>query len=143
MGMGELVESGEKKGLEGRWAAFSALATFVLYFFGYLTLRFHLTAFGVSTDLAVLDERYLFSAAQFLVYLVASIPVLILLALPLALLLWVLRRVWWRAFENFADRPNRVLVIAVVFSVAWIQFVVRKCFSFSNLLLARSMPEPW
>jgi len=114
-----------------------------LYFFGYLTLRFHLTAFGVSTDLAVLDERYLFAGAQFLVYLVASVPVLILLALPFAIVLWVLRRVWWSRFENFAEQPNRVLLVAVVFSVAWIQFVVRKCFGFSDLLLAQTLPEPW
>jgi hypothetical protein len=139
----KVSESGEKKKeLDGKWAAFSALGTFVLYFFGYLTLRFHLAAFGVSTDLTVLDERYLFAGAQFLVYLVSSIPVLILLGLPFALVLYGLRRRWWTAFENFADLPARVLLVAVVFSVAWLQFVVRQCFFFSNLLLSRTLPEP-
>jgi hypothetical protein len=52
----KVTEGGEKgKKVEGAWAAFAAIGSFILYFLGYLTLRFHLTAFGVSTDLAVLD----------------------------------------------------------------------------------------
>jgi len=52
----KVAEGGEKgKKVEGAWAALAAIGSFILYFLGYLTLRFHLTAFGVSTDLAVLD----------------------------------------------------------------------------------------
>ncbi|HLN04621.1 MAG TPA: hypothetical protein VK335_35365 [Bryobacteraceae bacterium] len=141
---GKLGESAEKKKeLSGKLAVFSALGTFILYFFGYLTLRFHLTAFGISTDLAVLDERYLFAGAQFLVYLVATIPTMILLASVPALFLFALRRTWWSTFQKLADRPNQLLLVAVIFSTLWIQFVVRQCFNFSNLLLARTLPDPW
>ena len=54
------------KGLAGTWTAYTALGSFTVYLLGYLTLRFHLTALGVGTDLAVLDERYLFAGAKFL-----------------------------------------------------------------------------
>jgi hypothetical protein len=69
------------KQLAGSWTSFSALGSVALYVLGYLTLRFHLTALGVGTDLAVLDERYLFAGAKFLVYLVSSIPIVIFMLL--------------------------------------------------------------
>jgi hypothetical protein len=56
------------------WTAYAALGSFVLYLLGYLTLRFHLTALGIGSDLSVLDERYLFAGAKFLVYLVSPSP---------------------------------------------------------------------
>ena len=45
------------KAVGGSWAAYTAVGSFVLYVLGYLALRFHLTALGIGTDLAVLDER--------------------------------------------------------------------------------------
>ena len=60
--------------LGSNWTKYSVVGSFVLYVFGYLAVRFHLTAIGVGTDLAVLDERYLFAGARFLVYLVSSVP---------------------------------------------------------------------
>jgi hypothetical protein len=72
-----------------RWALLTAVGSFVLYLFGYLTLRFRLSTFGIATDLAVLDERYLFAGAQFLVYFLTAIPIVLL---PLLLLLPFRRR---------------------------------------------------
>ena len=139
----KIGESGEKKKApEGKWAVLLPLGTFVLYLFGYLTLRFHLSAFGVGTDLAVLDERYLFAGAQFLVYLVASIPVLALLAAPFALLLVLLRRTWPGIFADVAERTTGLLLVATVFSIVWIQLAPRQCFQFSNLLVASNLPQP-
>jgi len=54
------------------WTAYAALGSVVLYLLGYLALRFHLTVLGIGTDLSVLDERYLFAGAKFLVYLVSA-----------------------------------------------------------------------
>ncbi len=139
----KVAEGGEKgKKAEGAWAAFAAIGSFVLYFLGYLTLRFHLTAFGVSTDLAVLDERYLFAGAQFLVYLVSSIPTLVLILFLPALVAYLLRRRCQSVFHWFDVRPNLVLGAGVIFSVCLIQFVVRQCLVFTNLLLRQSLPEP-
>jgi len=139
----KVAEGGEKgKKVEGAWVAFAAIGSFILYFLGYLTLRFHLTALGVSTDLAVLDERYLFAGAQFLVYLVSSIPTLVLILLLPALMAYLLRRRLQPVFHWFDVRPNLVLGAGVLFSVCLIQFVVRQCLVFTNLLLRPSLPEP-
>src|SRR5262245_64927825 len=73
------------------WTKYGVVGSFVLYVFGYLAVRFHLTAIGVGTDLAVLDERYLFAGARFLVYLVSSVPSMLLIILPIAFLLWSVR----------------------------------------------------
>jgi hypothetical protein len=82
-------ESEKKPKPETRWALLTAVGSFVLYLFGYLTLRFRLSTFGIATDLAVLDERYLFAGAQFLVYFLTAIPIVLL---PLLLLLPFRRR---------------------------------------------------
>ena len=67
------------KALGGDWGKYTLVGSFLLYVVGYLTLRFHLTAIGIGTDLAVLDERYLFTGARFLVYLVSAVPSIVLL----------------------------------------------------------------
>ena len=139
----KVAEGAEKgKKAEGTWAAFAAIGTFILYFFGYLTLRFHLSVFGISTDLAVLDERYLFAGAEFLVYMVSAIPILVLILLIPALVVYLLRRRLRPVFDWFDVRPNLVLGAGVVFSVCLIQFFIRKCLVFMNLLLLPSLPEP-
>ena len=78
------------KDLMGGWASYAALGTFSLYVLGYLAIRFHLTALGIGTDLAVLDERYVFAGAKFLVYFFSNLPIVMLFAFliaPLALIL--------------------------------------------------------
>ena len=124
---------------------YAVLGSALLYVAGYLALRFHLTVIGVGTDLTVLDERYLFTGARFLVYLVAAIPALLLLASPLLLLAAVGRRLLPAATRARVDawRPNpRHLTIAgIVLAVVMIQFVMRQCFALSNLLLAETLPQ--
>ena len=135
------------KALAGGWGQVTLLGSFALYVLGYLALRFHLTALGLVTDLSVLDERYLFNGMRFVVYLVSAVPsIVLLLLLPAALgwLAWVLlparRRqalaAWWR-------RPWRLALLGIVAAVVTIQFVMRQCFVFSDLLLAPRLPaEP-
>jgi hypothetical protein len=135
------------KTLGGEWAKFSVVGSFVLYVVGYLALRFHLTAMGVATDLAVLDERYLFTGARFLVYTVSSVPNIVLVALPFALLCAVLRRVvpeaWTAGIAGWLQQTTRLALIGILFSVFMIQFVMRQCFPFNDLLLAPALPiEP-
>ena len=125
------------------WTKYSVLGSFVLYVFGYLAVRFHLTAIGVGTDLAVLDERYLFAGARFLVYLVSSIPSMLLIVLPIAFLLYSVRRLR-PAIEHAASgspdgRPVVLAWSGVVVAVIAIQFVMRQCFLVSNLLLAPTL----
>lgn len=138
------------KAIGGSWAAYTAVGSFVLYVFGYLALRFHLTALGIGTDLAVLDERYLFAGARFLVYLVATVPGIVLLGLLLLAVLWLPYRLLpaaWRANLSqqpaawASTNPGRVLLAGILFSLFLIQFVMKDCFELSNLLLRPSLPE--
>jgi len=73
-------------GLAGRWTAYAAFGSFLLYLFGYLTLRFQLSTFGVATNLDIFDEKYLFAGCRFLVYLVSSVPNILIVVLILAAL---------------------------------------------------------
>jgi hypothetical protein len=134
------------KALGGDWTKYSVVGSFVLYVLGYLALRFHLTALGVGTDLAVLDERYLFTGARFAVNLVAAVPSILIAAMPLAVLAWGVSKVpgvrrtctrWWLA------EPTVFAVFGVLFAVIAIQFVMRQCFLIANVLLAPALPpEP-
>jgi hypothetical protein len=127
------------------WTTFTMVGSFLLYVVGYLTLRFHLTAIGIGTDLAVLDERYLFTGARFLVYVVSSVPSIVLVALPVPVLIWMLRKVVpepaRRRMRAWIRHPGRLTVFGIVFAVVMIQLVMRQCFIFSDLLLARELPR--
>jgi len=149
------------KVLTADWASFAALGSFLVYLFGYLSLRFHLTAFGITADLAVFDERYLFAGFRFLVYLCAAVPIVVLLGLLAAVVGWLLfylpyrvlpafvrERISaylasrWQTFKHWWSSPTRLALGGIVLSVALIQFVMRRCFVFSNLLVRESLPGP-
>ena len=133
--------------LRESWTVGTALGGFALYLVGYLALRFHLTALGVGTDLAVVDERYLFAGARFAVYLIATVPSVILLAILPGLAVYYLLKItgirnrcmkiwdWW-------SKPGRLALTGIIITVVMIQFVMRQCFLFSNLLVAPGLPDP-
>jgi len=131
----ELAEGAKK--LSSSWASYSALGSFALYVCGYLVLRFHLTTLGIATDLAVVDERYLFTGARFLVYLATSVPKIVLVALPFAV---AIRLIGSRA-RSWISQPSRLLVFSILFSVLTIQLVMVQCFFLRNLLLAHQLPS--
>lgn len=142
----------EKAKLFGVYGTAYAMAgSLLLYLLGYLALRFHLTALGIGTDLAVLDERYLFAGAKFLVYLCAMVPSLILLVLLPGGILYGAYRIlpagvravlgsWLGRSVAWATQPVRLLLAGIVFSVFVIQFVMRNCFKLNNLLLQFDFP---
>lgn len=127
-----------------KWSVLTSIWTLVLYGIGYIALRFQLTALGVGTDLAVLDERYLFEGTKFLLLVITTIPLGVLLGLPIAALAWVVVRAapfvrdaaarWWSV-------PARPLVTGIVFAVLLIQIVMRQCLGFNDLLLATDLPR--
>ena len=152
------TELSEKlKGLAGSWPGYVALGSFVLYVLGYLSLRFHLTALGIGTDLNVIDERYVFAGAKFLVYFVSCVPILVLLILALTAVVYFPYRILpkglrgklkhipvrlWRRIGPWWSNPRRLALIGIVLSVILIQFVMRKSFLFSNLLLSPYLSGP-
>lgn len=145
------------KEIGGGWSSYAALGSFTLYLMGYLSLRFHLTAIGIGADMAILDERYLFAGARFMVYFASAIPSMILLVLALAVLIYLPYRLFPEGIRtrlrgaagSLLDKlwawwsvSNRLVLTGIVFSVLIIQLVMRQCFFFSNLLLAKHLPEP-
>jgi len=149
--MADLVQgfADRVKAIGGSWTAYTAVGSFVLYVLGYLALRFHLTALGIGTDLAVLDERYLFTGARFLVYLAASATSAVLVGLLLLMLLYLpyrllsaerRKRLSGAPTTLSASHPGWLLFVGIVFSVAMIQLVMRNCFELSNLLLREKLP---
>lgn len=147
-----LNEVTEKLGsLAGKWTAYAAFGSFLLYLLGYLTLRFQLSTYGVATNLDIFDEKYLFAGCRFLVYMVSAVPNILILVLVLAAIGYVpykivplsvkdrLRR--WAS--DWCSKPIRLPLLGVVLGVALIQFVMRKCFAFGNLLLRTRLPDGW
>lgn len=145
LNMADTIEplAGKLKELAGSWASYTALGSFALYVVGYLSLRFHLTALGIGTDLAVLDERYLFTGAKFLVYFLSSIPIVV----PITLVGWLLARLISARIREktraWLSHPARLALAGIAISVVMIQLVMRQCFEFSNLLLAAVQPAAW
>jgi hypothetical protein len=141
-----LHDLGERiSALVGDWTKYTVVGSFLLYVAGYLALRFHLTAIGIGTDLAVLDERYLFTGARFLVYLVSAVPNILLVTLPIVGLGWLAERmlpeqVHARVREALLH-PRWLTIAGIVVAVLVIQLVMRQCFAFNDLLLAHELPR--
>lgn len=138
--------------LGSNWTVYTVMGSFLLYVLGYLSLRFHLTAMGVGTDLTVLDERYLFTGARFLVYFASALPSVVLILLLLGLVLYLPycllpssarnRLVQWtQRLVTWATSPGRLALVGITFSVLVIQLLMRDCFELDNLLLREELPE--
>lgn len=127
------------KALGADWTKFSVVGTFVLYVVGYLTLRFHLTALGLGTDLSVLDDRYLYTGARFVVFLLTSLPIMLFEALPLAALAWgawhCLPQRAQSGLRGWAGRDLPLACMGIVFALLSIQLAMRQCFLLHDLLV--------
>lgn len=133
----------------GKWTSFTAFGSFFVYLLGYLALRFQLSTYGVATNLDVWDERYFFAGCRFLVYLVAAVPNVLLIAIVLWVVFFLLSRVLpaelrgriTQALEAWARRPSNMPLLGMLLAVGLIQFVMRQCFDLGNLLLRPALPE--
>jgi len=137
--------------LAAKWTAYAALGSFILYLFGYLTLRFQLSTYGVATNLDIFDEKYLFAGCRFLVFLAATVPSILILLL----VVWAVAYFPWKFVPaSFKDRlqrrvsdwcavPSHLPLLGVALAVLFIQLVLRRCFVLGNLLLRRQLPDEW
>lgn len=132
------------KSYAASWAGYSAFCSFLLYLLGYLVTRFELTTLGVARNLDVLEERYFFAGARFVVYLLATVPSLLLLLLVPAAIVWSVSRLVPAHLKSRLQtiRPRTFYVTGIIFAIFVIQFVARQCFVFNNLLLAPTLPGP-
>jgi hypothetical protein len=132
------------------WGTWTLIGSFLLYVLGYLTVRFHLSVLAAGTDLGIIDERYLFAGAKFVVYLVsAGVTLLLLLLVPAALCYGAYRLLSRHrkpvnevsgGFRAWCLDQKRILVLGIVLAVLFIQLVMRQCFFLGNLLLAPALP---
>ena len=135
----------------GKWTGYAAFGSFLLYLLGYLTLRFQISTYGVATNLDIFDEKYLFAGCRFVVYLVAVVPniliILLVLAaigyLPYKLVPMFLKDRIKRWASSWCAAPLHLPLMGVILAVAFIQFIMRKCFVFGNLLLRTQLPDEW
>jgi hypothetical protein len=138
----ELLES-----FLGSWTSYATVGSFLLYFFGYLALRFQWHALGVTTDLSALDERYFFAGARFLMYLASAVPVMVMICAvfvpPIYLLTWIplLRRGIDRLLSTWRSQPRFPLTFGILLALVLIQKLMRPCFQFSGILLAPNLPK--
>ncbi len=136
------------------WAGNATIASLVLYVLGYISLRFHLTTFGIPADLEIVDERYVFQGAKFLVFFLPIFPSLMVLVLAVALPVRLIGRLLscWTPESlrkrsggfltrvcQLTERPNLLLLSSSVISLVMIQKVMRLCFDFHDLLLTRTL----
>ena len=104
----------------------------------------------------MLDERYFYEGAKFAVYLVSTVPILLLIVLPLWGCAWVIYRFLrvalgararsatrrrGQAVRAWIGSPVRLGLIGIALSIVVIQFVMRQPFLYSNLLVARELPD--
>src|SRR5215471_11009832 len=126
----------ELGGLAGRWTAYAAFASFLLYLFGYLTLRFQLSTFGAATNLDIFDEKYLFAGCRFLVYLVSSVPNILIVVLILAALGYIpyrliplsVKEALRKRIADWSAKPTHLPLLGFVFG---------------NVLLRKHLPDEW
>src|SRR5437899_11407595 len=130
------------KSYAASWAGYSAFCSFLLYLLGYLVTRFELTMLGVARNLDVLKEGYFFAGAKFVVYLLATVPSLLLLLLvPAAIVCLLWRLLPARLRSRFqAIRAGTFYLTGIIFASLVIHCLARQCFVFYNHLLACARP---
>jgi hypothetical protein len=134
-----------------KWTAYAAFGSSMLYLIGYLTLRFQLSTYGLTTDLDLFDEKYLFAGCRFLVYLVSTVPNILIVVLVLSAVGYIPFRLMPSAvrdgaagwFAHWCAKPSRLSLAGIALAVVFIQFVMRRCFAFGNLLLQKQLPDEW
>jgi hypothetical protein len=136
----------------GETTRMAGAISLLLYATGYLIVRFHLTTLGLGVDLSVIDERYLFAGARFVIYLLTVIPSLLLMALFLAPLLLVVAVVMRQVLRSLGQRPQAWLaelgsnpwwltIVGLVVGVLSIQLVMKNCLALTYILLKDPAPQ--
>jgi len=134
------------------WAAIIAVGSSLTYLLGYLSLRFHLTAIGIWTDISLFDEKYFFEGAKFTIYFLYSLPILFSILLLFYLLFYILSRLFKNLREHINEyflliknycrnNPNNLALMGIIWSIIVIQIVMRQCFTVQNIITSGIFPD--
>jgi len=133
------------KMIASNWTSYTLLGSFILYLTGYLSLRFHMSVFGLGTDISVFDERYFFTGVNFFIYIISSIPILILIGIivyfPIKIIIKLFKRFIDSFFPSWTIDAHFILLIGIVCSTIFIQFFMRKCFLLTNVLVSNNIEQ--
>ena len=64
------------KALAGHWTAYAAIGSFILYFFGYFSLKNWLKVLGISPELLIFDDRYFYWGISFFMFAIRNVGIL-------------------------------------------------------------------
>jgi len=139
-----MIDPGFYKALEERLGpvvGIAGSAAIVLYTLGYLSLRFWLRAVGLTPDLGLLNEVYLFEGAALVIFLLTIVPLLLAAALAAGAAVWLVRRIGpvRRGLDALVARvrrasPGWVAVAASLWAVATVQFFLRHVLRYRDLV---------
>jgi hypothetical protein len=137
--------------IAGKWPVYSAAGTFLLYLFGYLALRFQLSAYGVAVNLDAFDEKYLFAGCRFVLFLSMTLPSILMILAIVLLPLYSAYRIAPASLRSrlnasasrFTGRPYLLRLAGCLVALLLIQFVLRQCVLLSNILLRERPPDYW
>jgi len=149
--------------LEKKWVTYITIVSILSYFFGYLTLRFHLCSMNVISDYQFIDEQYLFAGINFFLFLFLSIPSAVLLLLPIMCIIYIFRfsnklllqmtakllpknlqshiQTKWQLFVGYLLAPLPLLCTIVLLTILFIQIVMRKVLLIRNISFSKMIPD--
>jgi len=131
------------KSLSSNWTSYTLLGSFIIYLTGYLSLRYHMTVLGLGVDITVFDERYLFAGIKFFVYIVSTVPILVLIGMVVYFPLKIIVNLFVRIFslQSYSISNYFLLLTGITIAMISIQFYMRKCFTLVNLLVSSIPPK--
>ncbi len=105
-----------------------------------------MTVMGVASGLESFDQRYIFAGARFLLYTTTGAPILLMFLLPISPIYPVLSRrlgFWPEHFWKWLTTGSvRAYVIGIAVSVVSIEFPMRLCLQFENVLVKSELSGP-
>jgi len=102
-----------------------------------------MTVLGLGVDITVFDERYLFAGIKFFVYIVSTVPILVLIGMVVYFPLKIIVNLFVRIFslQSYSISNYFLLLTGITIAMISIQFYMRKCFTLVNLLVSSIPPK--
>ena len=146
---GEPVE-GDFLRVARNWSIWSAVGVFLIYGCGYLSLRFRLLSLGVMADFGAFGERTFYAGAMFWFHTMLTLSSMLAIIILIGIIPGL---AWFKGRRKNPDQPGMTermtsavsrsvqaspykwYSFALLFSMGWPQFYLRKIVQFRSILL--------